>query len=487
MKSLFKKILIANRGEIAVRVIRAAKELGIKTVAVYTDSDKDSLHRFLANEDFYIGSSSPEKSYLNIEKIIYAAKKKKVEAIHPGYGFLSQNPKFVKRCEEEGIVFIGPPSRIHESVGNKINAKKIAKDAGVPVVSGPLEPIDNEEKALDAANKIGYPVLIKPVLGGGGIGMKVCKNEKELVRNFESLQKISRSAFGNELMYLEKYYPYARHIEVQILASKKTTVHLFERDCSLQRRFQKVMEEAPSPVLDEDVRRKILDNAMKIANTLKYVNAGTVEFIYVPKSKKFYFIEVNSRIQVEHPVTELLTGVDLVKQQFFISAGNDLSISQEDIKVNGHAIEARIYAEDPLNSFMPVSGRVLQFIPPGGYGVRVDSAIYSGYKVPSEYDTLMAKLIVWGRDRGEAIRRMTRALEEFIIEGISTNISLHKAIVHNSSFIKGKYDTMFIERKKLGEKSKKYITKRERIPVFQERKREIIYVNSAWKASSRLI
>ncbi|MCD6368282.1 MAG: ATP-grasp domain-containing protein [Thermoproteales archaeon] len=486
-----RKILIANRGEIAVRVIRAAKELGIKTVAIYSQADVNSLHRYLADESCLLDGQEAKETYLNIDKILSVAKKFSVDAIHPGYGFLSQNPSFVRRVEEEGFLFIGPPARIHELAGNKVQARKVVKENGYPIVKGLLEPILDVETAVDEAGKIGYPVIIKPMLGGGGVGMKVCEDEEELRSSFNLLQKLSSSAFGHSEMYIEKYYPDARHIEVQILSPVKgKTIHLYERECSVQRRFQKVVEEAPSPALDEETREKLVETAVGIADCMGYVNAGTIEFIYVPSEGNFYFIELNSRIQVEHPVTEAVTLIDIVKEQIWIAETGYPSVSQEDVKIRGHAIEARIYAEDPTRGFMPAPGKITTFLPPAGPWVRVDTACYSGYEIPPFYDPMIAKLVVWGRDRREAINRLRRSLHEFVVTGVSTNIPLHLAILDDRDFQKGDYDTRFIVKKNILEKTKQYL-KQPKFPVSVETGKEVekerIPVANAWKLSSRIL
>lgn len=491
----FNKILIANRGEIAVRVIRTAKELGITTVAIYSDADKEALHKLLADEAYYVGKPEPKESYLNIEKIIKIAKKANVEAIHPGYGFLSQVPEFARRVEEEGLTFIGPPDEVHKVTGDKIGARRLMYENGIPIIPGSLEPVTLDD-ALNIADKVGFPVIIKPVMGGGGIGMSVCWNEKELENAIEKASKLASSAFGKAEVYVEKYFPRAKHIEVQILADRHgNVIHLFERECSIQRRFQKLIEEAPSPVLDEEKRERITKYAVKVAKVIHYVNAGTVEFLYVPDLDKFFFLEVNSRIQVEHPITEMITGIDIVEEQFWIAAGYKLRYSQNEITKKGHAIEARINAEDPYNNFVPSPGLIKQYLPPSGFGVRVDGGVYQGYVVPPYYDPLIAKLIVWAPTREKAIKRMLRALDEFIIEGIKTNIPMHKVILQDEVFIKGTYTTRFIYNRDIVNRVRKYKYKPKRLPLSietatvttaeEERKIEISLV-SAWTLSGRL-
>ena len=486
-----RKILIANRGEIAVRVIRAARELGIKTVSMYSEADKDSMHRYLADEAYLLKGYEARETYLNIEKIISIAKKSGADAIHPGYGFLSQNPAFVRRVEEEGIIFIGPPARVHEFAGNKVGARKALHEKGFPVVPGSFEPLREAEEAVEVAEEIGYPVILKPVLGGGGVGMKICLDERDLLENFNLLQKLAISAFGSEEMYIEKYYEPVRHIEVQVLGDLKgNVIHLFERECSIQRRFQKIVEEAPSPALDEEKREAITRTAVGIAKAIGYSSAGTVEFIYIPSEEKFYFIELNSRIQVEHPVTEMITGIDIVKEQIVIAENGEISIDQDEIFLRGHAFEARIYAEDPSKNFAPAPGRIVSFIPPYGIGVRVDTACYPGCEIPPFYDPMIAKLIVWGRYREEALRRMLGALDEFTIIGVPTNIPLHKVIFEDKDFKAGNYDTKFIERKGLIEKGYQYKPLLEKIaqkPPTEKTVTEKVPISSAWKVSSRII
>ncbi|OYT25754.1 MAG: pyruvate carboxylase subunit A [Thermofilum sp. ex4484_82] len=487
----FTKILIANRGEIAVRIIRAAKEEGIKTVAVYSDADRNSLHRLMADESVWIGGPHPQHSYLDIEKIIEAARKTSAEAVHPGYGFLAENPMFAKRLEEEGITFIGPPSRVLEIVGDKLGARKLVSEVGVPIAPGTLTPVTTDN-AEEIANKMGYPVIVKPSGGGGGIGMTIVRNEMELLKAVKRASELAKSTFVNPEVYIEKYFPEARHIEVQILADKKgNIVHLFERECSVQRRFQKLIEESPSPALDEEKRERITTLALKVAGAVGYVNAGTVEFLYIADLDQFYFLEVNSRIQVEHPVTEMVTGVDIVKEQFRIAAGDELNIRQNEIRQNGHAFEARIYAEDPLQNFMPSPGIVTNYLPPTGPGVRVDSCLYPGYEVPAFYDPLISKLIVWGRDRREAIKRMKRALEEMVIEGIKTNIIFHEVVFRDEAFISGNLTTNFISEREILEKIKHHKSRRLKLPVRKDKegviKQKTVKAEiEAWRFSAKL-
>lgn len=443
---LFKKVLIANRGEIAVRINRACKELGIKTVAVYSDIDKDSLHIRLADESVCIGPSNVTQSYLNIPALLSAAEITDSDAIHPGYGFLSENHHFAEACTTSGITFIGPTSENIRLGGDKAKARQIMRRKGVPVVSGSDGPVPNEELAMKIAKKIGFPIVLKASAGGGGHGMKVVKEEKYLEQAFYMAQREALTAFGNSEIYIEEYIPEMRHIEVQIIADNKgNTVHLNERDCSIQRRHQKLIEESPSPISStEKFKKRIGELGVKAARAIKYRNAGTVEFIVDTKGN-IYFIEINTRIQVEHPVTEAVTGIDLIKEQIKLAAGFPLEYRQSQIRQTGHAIECRINAEDP-ERFIPSPGKITFLSLPGGPGVRVDTAIYDGYIIPSHYDSLIAKLIVHGKDRAEAIAKMKRALDEFIIEGVNTTIPFHKRVLNNPDFISGNFTTLFVEK-----------------------------------------
>jgi acetyl-CoA carboxylase biotin carboxylase subunit len=441
---LFKKILIANRGEIALRIIRACKELGIKTVAVYSEADKESLHVKLADEAVCIGPANPQQSYLNIPAILSAAEITDSEAIHPGYGFLSENPHFAEACITSGITFIGPTPENIRIGGDKAKARAILKRKGIPVVPGSDGPINSEELAERVVKKIGFPVIIKASAGGGGKGMRIVKDESEFQQAFHMAQREAFAAFGNGELYIEKYISNTRHIEVQILAdSKGQVIHLGERECSIQRRHQKLLEEAPSPAMTEKQRKKIGELAVRAAKAIKYRNAGTFEFI-IDEEGNIYFIEINTRIQVEHPVTELVTGIDIVKEQIKIAAGYELGLKQADVKLKGWAIECRINAEDP-EKFIPSPGRIAFLSLPGGPGVRVDTAIYPGYTVPPYYDSMIAKLIVYGKDRQEAIKRMARAIDEFIIEGVKTTIPFHKKLLSNPKFIEGQYTTSLVD------------------------------------------
>ena len=444
---MFNKVLVANRGEIAVRVIRACRELGISVAAVYSEADRDSLHVALADEAYCIGPPSPAESYLNIERIVDVAEKCGAEAIHPGYGFLAENPAFARACREAGIEFIGPTPESMEVMENKVATKRLVAQVGVPVIPGPLEPVKSAEKAVEVANSLGYPVLLKAALGGGGRGLRIAWSDEDVRRLFEVASREAKLAFGSPEVYVEKYIPRPRHIEFQLLADKHGhIIHLGERECSIQRRYQKVIEEAPSPVVDEETRERVGEWAIKAARALKYVNAGTVEFIRDSKGR-FYFMEVNKRIQVEHLVTEMVTGVDLVKAQIRIAAGEKLWLGQEDVRLVGHAINCRICAEDPYRDFAPCPGTVVDFRPPGGPGVRIDTALYPGYTIPIYYDSLIAKLAAWGSDRAEAIARMRNALRELVIEGVKTTVPLHQAIMEDPDFVAGRIHTEYLGEK----------------------------------------
>lgn len=443
---LFEKILIANRGEIAIRIIRACKELGIKTVAVYSDIEKDSLHVRLADESVCIGPAHASQSYLNIPAILSVAEITDSDAVHPGYGFLAENYHFAEACVTSGITFIGPTPENIRLGGDKAKARQTMKRKGVPVVSGSDGPVATEELALKVAKKIGFPIVLKASAGGGGHGMKIVKEEKDLEQAFYMAQREALTAFGNSEIYIEEYIPDLRHVEVQIMADNKgNVVHLGERDCSIQRRHQKLIEESPSPIsTTEKFKKRIGELGVKAARAIKYRNIGTVEFIVDPKGN-MYFIEINTRVQVEHPVTEAVTGIDIIKEQIKLATGFPLEYKQSKIKPSGHAIECRINAEDS-ERFTPSPGRITFLSLPGGQGVRVDTAIYSGYVIPSQYDSLIAKLIVHGNNRAEAITKMNRALDEFIIEGIKTTIPFHKKVLNNSEFINGNFDTNFVEK-----------------------------------------
>ncbi len=441
----FRKVLVANRGEIAVRVIRACRELGIRTVAVYSDADRDSFHVRLADESVCVGPASTAQSYNNLPSILSAAEITDAEAIHPGYGFLSENPQFAEACLTSGITFIGPSAETIRLGGDKAKARQIMKRRGVPVVPGSDGPVVTEEAALKTAKKIGFPVIIKASAGGGGRGMRIIREDAELEKLFFMAQREALTAFGNGELYMEKYITEMRHVEVQIIADAKGNIlHLGERDCSIQRRHQKLIEESPSPIATEKFRKKIGEYAVKAARALKYRNAGTIEFIVEPEGG-IYFMEINTRLQVEHPVTEYVTGIDIVKEQLRVAAGLPLELKQPQVKFFGHAIECRINAEDP-ERFIPCPGRITFLALPGGPGVRVDTAAYCGCVIPSHYDSLIAKLIVHGRDRAEAIARMKRALDEFIVEGIKTTIPFHKKVLSSPEFLSGEFTTAFVEK-----------------------------------------
>lgn len=448
---MFNKVLVANRGEIAVRIIRALKELGISSVAIYSEADKDSLHVKLADEAYCVGPASSAQSYLNIPSIMSVAEVSRADAIHPGYGFLAENAHFAEVCESSGVKFIGPTSEVIGLMGDKAKARSTMINAGVPVVPGTENSIKSIEEALEFANKIGYPVMIKAAAGGGGKGMRVAQNEKDLKKSVQMAQNEAKAAFGSPDVYLEKYVVEPRHIEFQVMADEYgNVVHLGERDCSIQRRHQKIIEETPSPALSDELRKEMGEAAVKAAKAVNYTNVGTVEFL-LDQDNNFYFIEMNTRIQVEHPITEQVTGIDLVKEQIKIAAGNKLGISQEDVVFEGCALECRINAEDPDKNFMPSPGKIENYIIPGGPGVRIDSGVYPGYFIPPYYDSMVAKLIVWGKNRDEVINRMERALNEFYVSGVTTTIPFHIRILNNAFFRKGEYYTNFIQRRIISE------------------------------------
>lgn len=448
---MFDKILIANRGEIAVRIIRACREMGIKTVAVFSEPDREALHTQLADEAVCIGSAKVSDSYLDMNNIISAAVEKQAQAIHPGFGFLSENSMFAGVCKDCNIKFIGPKGSVIDALGNKANARQMMINAGVPVIPGSDVILADVEQAYEMADKLGYPVIVKASAGGGGKGIRIVRKKEELKEAFLSAQSETKAAFGDDSMYMEKLIEGARHVEVQILGdSFGNVIHLGERDCSLQRKNQKVLEETPCEVLSESTRAKICDSAVRAAKAAGYENAGTIEFLYDEDSDKYYFMEMNTRVQVEHPITEMVTGVDIVKEQIRIAAGEKLLYTQDDIKISGHAIECRINAENPSRNFAPCPGTIdYLLMPSGGIGLRVDSAIYQGYEIPPYYDSMLAKVIVHGRDRDEAIAKMKRALYEFIIEGVDTNIEYQNKILNNKQFEKCQYNTSFLENVKL--------------------------------------
>ncbi len=442
---MFKKVLVANRGEIAVRVVRACQERGIRTVAIYSDVDRTALHVRYADEAYPVGPAPASESYLRIDRIIQVAKEAGVDAIHPGYGFLAENPAFAQACQDAGITFIGPTPEAIRAMGDKLQARKTMIAAGVPVVPGTLEGIDDRE-ALAAAEQLGYPLLVKAAAGGGGKGMRTVYTPEELPRALQAARREAKAAFGDDRIYLEKLIENARHVEIQILADTYgNVIHLGERECSIQRRHQKLIEESPSTAVNEDLRRRMGEVAVRAAQAVGYTNAGTVEFLLDPQGR-FYFLEMNTRLQVEHPVTEMVTGIDIVKEQLAIAAGRRLRWRQEDIHWKGWAIECRITAEDPFNNFLPNSGKITYLQEPTGPGVRVESSLYEGMEVTLHYDPMVAKLIVWGENRAEAILRMRRALEEYRIGGIKTSIPFHIQVMNNTHFIAGRLSTRFLER-----------------------------------------
>ena len=443
---MLKKILIANRGEIAVRIIRACREMGIKTVAVYSEADKTALHTKLADEAICIGPAISTKSYLNVKAIIEAACLTGADSIHPGFGFLSENNSFAKMCDEIGIKFIGPKPEIIELMGNKSKAKETMKSVGVPVVPGSDGLVYTMQEAINISNQIGYPVIIKASAGGGGKGIRIAYSEEELRKAYEIVKQEALNSFNDDSIYIEKFIENPRHIEIQIMADEYgNAVHLGERDCTVQRKNQKMLEETPSGVIDSRLREKMGAIAVKAVKEVGYTNVGTIEFL-VDKNKDFYFMEMNTRIQVEHPVTEMVTGLDLIKEQIRIASGEKMKYRQRDINFNGHSLEARINAENPYKNFMPSPGTIEELHLPGGNGIRVDTAVYSGYKVPQNYDSMIAKVIVHGKDRNESIAKMKSALSEFVISGIETNIDFLLKILDNENFVNNEYDTSFIEK-----------------------------------------
>ncbi len=444
---MFKKILIANRGEIAVRIIRACKEWGISTVAIHSDVDRDSMHVRLADESICVGPYQPTFSYLNIPAIMSAIELTGAEAVHPGYGFLSENFEFAKILEENNIKFIGPSSNLIKMMGDKIEAKKVAKENGLPVIEGSEGGINNISEAKKICEKIGFPVLIKASGGGGGKGMKIVKKLEEFETLFLTAKQEAKKFFGNDEVYIEKFFQNPRHIEVQVLSGKNRTVHLHERDCSVQRRHQKLIEETPSPVLNDAIRKDLFDRTVSMVSKIGYEGAGTVEFIY--EDGKFYFLEMNTRVQVEHPVTEMVTGIDIIKEQIWIAFSGDTALKQSDINPRGHAIECRINAEDPSNNFQPSPGKIGMCHQPSGFRTRVDGSIYQGYKITPYYDSMVCKVITHGRNREEAIQRMQRSLDEFVIEGITTTIELHKVLLNNKKFITSNFNVSWLDKEKV--------------------------------------
>ena len=444
---MFKKILIANRGEIAVRIIRACKEWGIQTVAVHSDVDKDSMHVRLADESVCIGSHQPSNSYLNIPAIMSAIELTGSEAVHPGYGFLSENASFAKILEENKIKFIGPSSKLIKMMGDKIEAKRIAKEYGLPIIEGSEGGVSDSKEAKEISKKIGFPVLIKAAGGGGGKGMKIVHNEKDFDLSFSAARTEAMKYFGNDEVYIEKFFQNPRHIEVQILSGKNRTIHLHERDCSVQRRHQKLIEETPSPILTDEIRKDLFEKTVNMVSKIGYEGAGTVEFIY--EDGKFFFLEMNTRVQVEHPVTEVVTGIDIIKEQIHIAFTGETALTQNDIKPRGHAIECRINAEDPSKNFQPCPGTIGICHQPSGFRTRVDGSIFQGYKITPYYDSMVCKLICHGRNRNEAIQRMLRSLDEFVIDGITTTIELHKKLLKHEKFIKSNFNVSWLDNEKI--------------------------------------
>ena len=444
---MFKKILIANRGEIAVRIIRACKEWGIATVAIHSDVDRESMHVRLADESICVGPHQPTLSYLNIPAIMSAIELTGSEAVHPGYGFLSENFEFAKILEENDIKFIGPSSNLIKMMGDKIEAKKVAKEYGLPVIEGSEGGIKDINEAKKICEKIGFPVLIKASGGGGGKGMKIVNKQEEFENLFLTAKQEAKKFFGNDEVYIEKFFQNPRHIEVQVLSGKNRTVHLHERDCSVQRRHQKLIEETPSPILDDTIRKDLFERTVSMVSKIGYEGAGTVEFIY--EDGKFYFLEMNTRVQVEHPVTEMVTGIDIIKEQIWIAFSGDTALEQSDINPRGHAIECRINAEDPSNNFQPSPGKIGMCHQPSGFRTRVDGSIYQGYKITPYYDSMVCKVITHGRNREEAIQRMLRSLDEFVIDGITTTIELHKILLNNKKFITSDFNVSWLDKEKV--------------------------------------
>jgi len=443
---MLKKVLIANRGEIAVRIIRACREMGIRTVAIYSEADKNALHTTLADEAICVGPAKSNKSYLNVKAILEAACLTGANSIHPGFGFLSENSDFAKICEEMGIKFIGPNYKLIDLLGNKSKAKETMKIAGVPVVPGSDGLIYSKEQAINLAEQIKYPVMLKASAGGGGRGIRVAYTKEEIEKEYDIVKQEAKVSFNDDSIYLEKFIENPRHIEIQILADEKgNVVHLGERDCSIQRRNQKVLEETPSSILDEKTRKKMGEVAVKAARKIGYTNAGTIEFL-VDKNKDFYFMEMNTRVQVEHPITEMVTGVDIIKEQIKIASGEKLEFKQEDIKFEGHSMEARINSENPDKNFMPCPGTITGLHLPGGNGIRVDTAIYNGYSIPPIYDSMIAKIIVHGKTREESIAKLKSAVAELVVEGVTTNVDFILKILENENFKNNNYDTSFIKK-----------------------------------------
>jgi pyruvate carboxylase subunit A len=441
---IFEKLLIANRGEIAIRIMRACRELDIDTVAIYSDADKNALHVKYADEAFHVGEAHPSKSYLNMERIIDIAKKSGAEAIHPGYGFLAENYRFARLCLDENVIFVGPRWKTIQAMGSKIGSKQMMKDHAVPVIPGTEGGIKTLEEAQKVAMEIGYPVIVKASAGGGGIGMQIVTDEKSLDEAISASMRIAQSAFGDATVFIEKYLIKPRHIEFQVLSDEHgNAVHLYERECSIQRRHQKLIEEAPSSIMTPELRNRMAESALRVVEASGYTNAGTVEFLY--SNGNYYFMEMNTRLQVEHTITEFITGVDIVKQQLAIAAGETLPFEQKDLSIRGHAIECRINAEDPLNNFSADPGKITRYRSPGGPGIRIDSGIHMGYTISPIYDSMIAKLCAWDSTRRDAIKRMRRAISEYIILGVKTTLPLHYAIMNNQQFVEGNTHTHFLQ------------------------------------------
>lgn len=456
----FDKVLIANRGEIAIRVMRACRELGIETVAIYSTPDKNALHVKYADEAFHVGEAHPSKSYLNMERIVDIAQKSGAEGVHPGYGFLAENYHFAEMCDKEGLIFIGPTWKTIKEMGSKLNSKHMMEDAGVPVLPYTPDGVSSFSEAKDIALSIGYPVIVKASSGGGGIGMQIVQNEKGLEEAINKGMRISQSAFGDSTVFLEKYLVKPRHIEFQILADQHgNRIHLYDRECSIQRRYQKLVEEAPSPIMTPELREKMAESALTVAKVSEYTNAGTVEFLYA--GGNYYFMEMNTRLQVEHTITELITGIDIVHQQIAIAAGEELAYEQDDIGIRGHAIECRINAEDPLNNFTADPGKIVRYRSPGGPGIRVDSGIHMGYTIPPHYDSMISKLCAWSMTRDQAIHRMHRAIYEYVILGVKTTLPLHHAIMNNKYFIRGDTHTHFLQEEHIVKSLNRYLREEE--------------------------
>ena len=481
---MLNKVLIANRGEIAIRIMRACKELGISTVAVFSDADKNALFVKYADEKYNIGPGPASQSYLNKNKIIDIALKTKAEGIHPGYGFMAENSEFAEICHKNGIEFIGPPVSSMKLMGSKIDSKKSMINAGVHVVPGVTESISDHEKAKDIANEIGYPIMLKASAGGGGIGIQMVENENNMEKTLDSIKQLAKNSFGDDSVFIEKFIKDPRHIEYQIIGDKKNNlIHCYERECSVQRRHQKLIEETPSCALSNDLREEMGKQAVLVAKTAKYYNAGTCEFMF--KDGKYYFLEMNTRLQVEHPITEVTTGIDLAREQLRIASGLDLQYDQEDIKPRGHAIECRINAEDPLNNFAPSPSKIIRYAEPSGPGIRVDSGVYQGFTIPPFYDSMIAKLITYAEDRKRCIDRTKRALWEFQIVGVRNNIPFHEIVMKNEMWIKGAYDTNFISRYKILDQVINYVKEKKTVSSTQKTAAAMAAVQAVIIASNK--